>query len=157
MSQHFINYVMKAETMISAHCFRVKGLNGLRYCNKFCAFCHNVINYRKVQHETNFCREYKIWDLRKNLLTGNNKAAIEQKNCKVGIEMSKTSDYNLKFLIMSFMRKKQNCIAYLQKNLVETAEDFENLPNPFLENVWILQKIAKFVTVLCLDSRLLPM
>ena len=44
----------------TAHYFCVKRLNGLCYRNKFCAFCHNVINYLKVQREKFFCREYKI-------------------------------------------------------------------------------------------------
>ena len=44
----------------TAHYFCVKRLNGLRYRNKFCAFCHNIINYQKVQHEKIFCRESKI-------------------------------------------------------------------------------------------------
>ena len=44
--------------------------------------------------------------MHKDLLTGNNKAAIEQKNCKVSIEMSKTSDSNLKFLDNVFYPKE---------------------------------------------------
>ena len=124
----------------TAHHFRVKGRDGLIYRNKFCALCHNVTNYQKVQHKINFCREYKIADLHKNLLTGNNNTAMEQKNCKVSIEISKTFDSNLKFLGNVFYPNEAelHCLPaekFMCLNsflgLVETAEDFENLPNPF--------------------------
>ena len=124
----------------TAHHFRVKGPDGLIYRNTFCALCHNVTNYQKVKHKINFCREYKIADLHKNLLTGSNNTAMEQKNCKVSIEMSKTFNFNLKFLGNVFYPNEAelHCLPaekFMCLNsflgLVETAKDFENLPNPF--------------------------
>ena len=78
--------------------------------------------------------------MHKSLLAGNKNTAMKQKNCKVSIEMSKTIDSNLKLLGNVFYPNEAELHCLLVEKfmcmnsflgLVETAENFENFPNPF--------------------------